>query len=281
MMRSANHTQGGFSIISLLIASAIGLFLVSGAGKIYLDSKNAFNARSAIASATEGSRFAIQDLRRYLVMAGRGIVEADDSTQIYLLPDNNLRSFPAVDSDNTVASTSTGIIDEDNNDSSAVAVRYKIGPPPCGNGDTPLTEDDDETHTVRFYRSSAGELVCQDILTTASGLDVIYERAMVAGVFRMRALYGVDTDADGIANQFITATEVSDAGRWKNVVSIRIGLVISSDTNELPYAYVPSSADQMDVLGMEVTAPDTSHAYKAASTTIAFRNLNTVGVARQ
>jgi hypothetical protein len=213
-------------------------------------------------------------------MAGRAVLEADDNPQSYVNPDNNLRTFPAVDPDETVASTSTGIIDQDNNDSSAVAVRYKTGPRPCGH-DIPLTEDMDETHTVRFYRNSSGELICQDILTTASGLNVEYERAMVAGVFRMRALYGVDTDGDGVANQYITATEVNDAGRWKNVVSIRIGMVISSDTEELPYAYEPSSAEQMSVLGMDITAPDTTHAYKAASTTIALRNLNTVGVSRQ
>ncbi|MEW8079372.1 MAG: prepilin-type N-terminal cleavage/methylation domain-containing protein, partial [Candidatus Thiodiazotropha endolucinida] len=37
-----NHKkQAGFSIVSLMIASAIGLFLIGGAGKVYVDSKNA------------------------------------------------------------------------------------------------------------------------------------------------------------------------------------------------------------------------------------------------
>ncbi|MEW8586136.1 MAG: PilW family protein [Candidatus Thiodiazotropha sp.] len=276
-MTRANHRQAGFSIISLMIASAIGIFLIGGAGKIYLDSKNAFNARSAISSVAESSRFAVFDLRRYLVMAGRGISKKDDAEYFYTIPDNNLRTFPAVDPDNTVASTSTAIIDQDNNDSSAVAVRYKIGPRPCAHITTPLTEDDDETHTVRFYRNNNGELVCQDILTTAGGLTTVYERAMVSGVYRMRALYGIDTDADGFANQYLTATEVDDAGRWRNIVSIRIGLITSSDTNELPYTYRPATAEQIGMLGMDVTAPDTSHAFRTASTTIMLRNLISSG----
>ncbi|MEW8693547.1 MAG: PilW family protein [Candidatus Thiodiazotropha endolucinida] len=277
-MRRANHRQAGFSIISLMIASSIGIFLIGGAGKIYIDSKNAFNARSAISSVGESSRFAVQDLRRYLVMAGRGVSKKDDAAYFYTLADNNLRTFPTVDPDDTVASTSTGIIDQDNNDSSAVAVRYKIGPRPCGHISAPLTEDDDETHTVRFYRNNDAELVCQDIQTTPTGLVTVYERAMVSGIVLIRALYGIDTDADGFANQYLTATEVDNAGRWINVVSIRIGLVTSSDTNELPHTYRPSTAEEMGMLGMDVTTElDTSHSFKSASTTIALRNLNSSG----
>ncbi|MEW8028707.1 MAG: PilW family protein, partial [Candidatus Thiodiazotropha sp.] len=255
-MSRAIHRQAGFSIISLMIASSIGIFLIGGAGKIYLDSKNAFNARSAIATASEGARFAVQDFRRYLVMAGRGVREQNDNADVYnAVDDNNLRTFPAVDPDNTVAATSTGIIDIDSNNSSAVAVRYTEGPSPCGQDGTINT-----THTVRFYRNDQFELVCQDIETVGGVLDTAnaFEREMVSGVITMRALYGVDTDADGVANQYLTATEVTNANRWVNVVTIRIGLVTSSDTEELPYTYRPATEDELRVLGMEMPAPNTS-----------------------
>ncbi|MES9992265.1 MAG: PilW family protein [Candidatus Thiodiazotropha sp.] len=271
MIRSTRK-QAGLSIISLMIASAIGVFLIGGAGKIYLDSKNAFIARSTIAAAAESSRFAVQDLRRNLVMAGRGVTEQNDNPSTYLDPDNNMRTFPAVDPDNTVAASSTGIIDMDSNDSSAVAVRYAEGPAPCGQDGTI-----DTTHTVRFYRNGDAELICQSIETVAGALNTggAFERAMASGVVLMRALYGVDTDADGIANQYLTATEVDNADRWVNVVTIRIGIVTSSDTEELPYTYRPAAAEEMRVLGMEHIAADTSHSFKTASTTIALRNLNT------
>ncbi|MEW8460323.1 MAG: PilW family protein [Candidatus Thiodiazotropha endolucinida] len=229
MIHRTIHRQAGFSIISLMIASAIGLFLIGGAGKIYLDSKDAFTARSAAATAAESSRFALQDLRRYLVMAGRGIIEQDDSPDAYSATDNNLRTYPAVDPDNSVASATTGIIDQDIDGNSAVAVRYAVGPPPCGEGD-------------RIDTGSA---------------------------------------EDQIANQYLTATEVDNAGLWISVVSIRIGLVISSDTQELPNAYQPHDVERMNVLGMEVFAPDTSHAYKAVNATISLRNLNSIGMSRQ
>ncbi|MES9923543.1 MAG: PilW family protein [Candidatus Thiodiazotropha endolucinida] len=283
MIHRAIHRQAGFSIISLMIASAIGLFLIGGAGKIYLDSKDAFTARSAAATAAESSRFALQDLRRYLVMAGRGIIEQDDSPDTYSATDNNLRTYPAVDPDNSVASATTGIIDQDIDGNSAVAVRYAVGPPPCGEGD----RIDNSTHTVRFYVNDESKLMCQSIETVGGLLDLdnLHERSMLSGVVSMRVLYGVDTDTgsaeDQIANQYLTATEVDNAGLWISVVSIRIGLVISSDTQELPNAYQPHDVERMNVLGMEVFAPDTSHAYKAVNATISLRNLNSIGMSRQ
>ncbi|MBT2972125.1 MAG: hypothetical protein B6D72_19080 [gamma proteobacterium symbiont of Ctena orbiculata] len=277
------HRQGGFSLISLMIASAIGIFLVGGIGKIYLDSRNAFNARSAIATVAESSRFALQDLRRNLVMAGRGVSEQDDNPLAYTAPDNNLRTFPELEPDNSVAALTTGIIDQDNNGNSAVAIRYAIGPTPCGQGN----RIDNSTHTVRFYRNDEGQLMCQSIETVGGALDTanMYERPLLSGVISMRVLYGVDTDIasdeDQIANQYLTATEVDDGGLWLRVVSIRIGMVFSSDTEELPFAYRPENPEQLSVLGMDVDAPDTAHAYKSASTTISLRNLNTIGMQRQ
>jgi type IV pilus assembly protein PilW len=278
------HKQTGFSIISLMIASAIGIFLVGGAGKIYLDSKNAFTARSAIATVSESSRFARQDLRRYLVMAGRGIGERDDDPDDYIAPDNNLRTFPALDPDNSVASATTGIIDEDSNGNSVVAVRYAEGLTPCGQGGLINT-----THTVRFYRDNNGQLMCQSIETVGGLLDTdnMFERPLLSGVITMRALYGVDTDVgpaeDQIANQYLTATEVDDADLWISVVSIRIGLVLSSDSEELPYPYQPAVPEEKSLLGMEVPigSMDTSHVFKSVSTTITFRNLNSLGMSRQ
>jgi type IV pilus assembly protein PilW len=273
IMIRTTRKQAGFSLVSLMIASAIAIFLIGGTGKIYLDSKNSFNARSTIAAAVESSRFAVQDLRRYLVMAGRDVTEQNDNPDAYATVDNNFRTFPHVDPDATVASASTGIIDIDSNNSSVVAVRYAAGPAPCGQDGRINT-----THTVRFYRSNDNELMCQSIETIAGVLDIanMFERPMVSGVITMRVLYGVDTDGDDYANQYLTATEVDNAGRWLNVVTIRIGLVTSSDTGELPPAYRPAVADELKMLGMNLPAPDTSHAFKTATATISLRNLNTV-----
>ncbi|MEW8497517.1 MAG: hypothetical protein AB2699_03345, partial [Candidatus Thiodiazotropha taylori] len=144
--------QSGVSLISLMIASAIGFFIIGGAGKVYVDSKNTFNARSAIAAATENYRFAFQDMRRVLVMAGRGIIPENDSDTTYSTTDNGLRTFPEIGTD--------GIQDIDANGSSVVAVRYASGPAPCGLAGT-LGGDAADTITVRFYLNTDGDLICE------------------------------------------------------------------------------------------------------------------------
>ncbi|MES9850931.1 MAG: PilW family protein [Candidatus Thiodiazotropha sp. L084R] len=247
-MKATKGNQSGFSILSLMIASAIGVFLIGGAGKVYIDSKNTFNARSSVAAAVENYRFAILDMRRALVMAGRGILASQNGNLI-------TGPFPGVAAD--------GAVDIDANGSSVVAVRYAAGPAPCG-----ISGDIATTITVRFLVDNDGNLVC-------NVPEQDYSQPLVSGIAQMRALYGIDTDADGIANQYLSTSVVDDNGLWVNVVSVRIGLVTGSgEGQDLPAVYRPATPEPKNLLGDEYTPADTNNAYKSASTTITFRNLN-------
>ncbi|MES9930046.1 MAG: hypothetical protein ABW158_18190, partial [Candidatus Thiodiazotropha sp. 6PDIVS] len=170
MMNSSKRRQAGLSLVSVMIASIIGIFIVGGAAKVYVDSKNTFNARSAVAAATENYRFALQDMRRAVVMAGRSIIPENDDTTAYDQPDNGLRTFPAIAVD--------GIQDIDANGSSVVAVRYASGPAPCGLGGT-LDGAVGSTITVRFYVDNDGNLVCEVP-------EQNYAQPLVSGIAQMR-----------------------------------------------------------------------------------------------
>ena len=58
---------------------------------------------------------------------------------------------------------------------------------------------------------------------------------IASGVENMQILYGLDTDAsaDGVANRYVTAEDVS-SGDWENVVSTRVGLLMQSPGDVLP-----------------------------------------------
>jgi type IV pilus assembly protein PilW len=262
MMFRRFQSEAGFSIISLLIASALGIFLIGGAIKVYVDSKNTFNTRSAVATATENLRFAIQDLRRTLVMAGRGVEQRFDDLSAYSSPDNLNRTFP-----NTGSFVN---LDVDANGSSVIAVRYADGPAPCGQNNILVNT----VNTVRFFISNTGNLVCAVDETN-------YSEPLVSGIITMRALYGLDgNDVDTTADRYLSAAEMTPQD-WNYVVSIRIGLIGSSgDSSPLPPIYRPSNPETIDLLGLDVTAPNTEHFFKSASTTISFRNRNGI-VSRQ
>lgn len=95
---------------------------------------------------------------------------------------------------------------------------------------------------------------------------------LVPGVENMQILYGVDTDADGIANQYIDASQVSD---WSSVaiVSIRLALLVRSDTGAMPL----SSLGTFDLNDVTITPPastgsKTTRMRKVFVETIALRN---------
>ena len=257
----------GFTLVSLLVASAIGIFVAGAAGKVYVDSKVAFQMRSAVAATNENGRFAVEDLRRTLVMAGRGVKSGDDAPSVYAASDNGLRTFPAVGSDGAIGSGV--IVNRDSSDadatvgSSVIAIRYAEGPS-CGGTISTNT-------TVRFFVNTNSELVCE--ITDATGTT---SQPIVGGIEQMRALYGVDDDADGLANRFLTATAVQAGGNWPNVVAIRVGLIAGSAEFEIPSIYRSSSVSSFNLLGMTSATPDASHFYKSVTTTVSLRNLNTV-----
>ncbi|MEW8498336.1 MAG: hypothetical protein AB2699_07490, partial [Candidatus Thiodiazotropha taylori] len=92
------------------------------------------------------------DMRRVLVMAGRGIIPENDNDSTYGVTDNGLRTFPEISTD--------GIQDIDSNGSSVIAVRYASGPAPCGLAGT-LGGTVADTITVRFYLNADGDLICE------------------------------------------------------------------------------------------------------------------------
>ena len=86
---------------------------------------------------------------------------------------------------------------------------------------------------------------------------------LVEGVLQMQVLYGVDTDSDTSANQYVTAAAVSD---WTEVVSVRINLLMESirdNVTDTPQSYTFN--------GSTVTAAD-KRLYKVFTSTVAIRN---------
>ena len=252
--------QRGMTLLSLMIASAIGIFLVGAVLKIYIDSKNSFNMRSTVSEVAENQRFAIDDMRRILVMVGREIRAIEDTFP-------NRRPFPLVGVN--------GIVDNGNSGSDTIAIRYRLGPS-CGNYQTvPLTN---LPTMVRFYVNGNNELVCE---MTVNGVKQTPDRVLASDVLLLKALYGVDDDADGYANRYLTPTEINNEGiSWASVVSLRFALLFKS-AREIPVPYQQTTTPDKTILGLQTSTMssiasqmDGKHLYRVASTTLALRNLH-------
>ncbi len=280
MTPHGNIHQKGFSLVSLMVAMVIGLFLIGAIIKIYLDSKNSFNTRNAVAEVAENARFAIDDMRSILVMAGRGIKAMEDQF-------SNRRPFPDIDSTGALG---TGIVDGGASGSDTIAIRYRKGPT-CGpyqNVSLSLLPSKVRFYVTDFFGPNP-TLVCELTQYDAGGNDTVTLNFVISGVQKLKALYGVDDNGDGYADRYLTANQIGTPSSpgisvppgantpWAKVVSIRLALMLSSEST-LP----ASVADQiipsgdLNVLGLSVPKPDTDHIYKVVTTTIALRNLNPV-----
>ena len=54
-------------------------------------------------------------------------------------------------------------------------------------------------------------------------------QALVAGVESFQVLFGVDTDSDGIVNQYLNATGMTAQSLWDQVVAVRIALLLRAE----------------------------------------------------
>jgi len=236
----------GYSIVSILVALAISLFLLAGVLSVYLSSKDTFNYQTALAATSENARFAIDDLRRALFMTGRGLL-ANES------PFGTYGSGTLYD-----GGSGTG--------GDILTVIYAGGYDCQGN---PVTTKSQQTFFVENDSQGNSALKCM-IDGNASTKE-----PLVSGIEWMQVLYGVNDDGDDYPNRYIPASQVNSEGVWDNVVSLRIGLVVSSGEFTIPQSArkIMPTGTQLPVLDQTFTIADDSRLYRTITTTIPLRNL--------
>jgi hypothetical protein len=91
---------------------------------------------------------------------------------------------------------------------------------------------------------------------------------LISNVERLFILYGIDTSGNGDSNQYLKANQVS-ADNWKNVASVRIHLVLSSEdmhvANDTPHYKIEGKT-------YSVNSPEDGRFYRVFSSTFAIRN---------
>ncbi|MDR5903577.1 PilW family protein [Halomonas icarae] len=84
-MRSSGHSQSGFSLVEMMIAMAIGLIIILGAGQLFLMGLQNFRLVELLgnkqAALTYSAEMIIRDIRR----SDNGFIDWDDSTDPHTL----------------------------------------------------------------------------------------------------------------------------------------------------------------------------------------------------
>lgn len=228
-LRGRRACARGFSLVEMMVAMAIGLFLVVALVVVYVNVQRSYANEDQLVQLQDGQRLALSMLNATVSVAGYFVNPASD-TRVGVFGATNFTKY-----DGTVVTyASTQFITGSGNGtgsgatSDTLTVRYQTanadGLLNC-NGATNNTG----ANTVfinSFTIGSANELLCS--------VNAAAPVALSSNVGKMTVVYGVDTGGNGAVDTYLTAPVITAASLWPNVYSVVVSLWFLDTTRSTP-----------------------------------------------
>jgi type IV pilus assembly protein PilW len=242
-------TQKGMTLVEIMIAMLIGVFLTAGVLQIFISAKQAYKLQENLSRLQENGRIAMDLISKDVRMAGYAdysclpvtAVNAPPFGAVNALCCSNLAGTDAIRTFRWLGTSSTGC-----------PAKITSTTPPIDCSITPLhiSCPANAAEVSYFVKNSSNTglpaLFRRDSAVSASDVE------RVEGIESMRVLYGVDTDTGCTAtpvpvgcyvpNFYVDAATVATNSYWNQVVSIRITLLAITPDNGLtdtpqPYTF--------------------------------------------
>lgn len=251
--------QSGLSMIELMVSLVLGLMVIMAASALLLASKSSYTTLDDAAQLQDAGRYAMDVIARAVHQTSYVNWDKEDApimTGTTNTPDiNGLDSYSL----NSTTPNIQSPIRKSINGSDVLAIRY-FGSGTGENGDStvlncagfgvPDVQSIDAVEEGRgwsiFYvaTDSAGE---PELRCKYRGKNSWASAAIARGIESFQVLYGIDMDADGLPNQFITASAINEVDKnltltgpnavareielrkktnWKKVVAIKVAFLI-------------------------------------------------------
>ena len=300
--RSLCRAQSGLTIVELMVAMAVGLLVVLATAALLVTTKTSYIVQDEGARVQETGRYAIEAITRAVRQAG---YENWSTGSAALLNTSEISANIAGLDASTLKESTPGIESpspKSINGSDVLAVRF-IGSGSGTGGDgtllncagfgvaEPVNLESDRGWSIFYIGSDTSgepELRCKYFGKTSWNTE-----AIARGVEGFQVLYGLDTDDDGLSNQFITATAINNLDKllllegadassrnldrnrkthWKNVVAIKIAILVRSGQT----ARADPKAQEFDLFGKQYAdahaTTDTGTRVQEAKMSVANRN---------
>jgi type IV pilus assembly protein PilW len=209
----AQRLQNGFSIIELMIALLIGLFLLGGLLTIVQNNRRVFGSQTQLSQLQDSERLALTMMTDVIQMAGYFPDPTSNSPQSTMLA--TTATTPTMIAGQAMTGTFSAAGD-------TITVRYTT------NGSDNIlsctgtsTTGGIFTYVNTFSVNNANQLIC----TREDG--VAYP--LVNGVTNLKVLYGVNSTGSGNnVDSYKNATQVTAGPNWSNVISVQITLTFTN-----------------------------------------------------
>lgn len=263
--------MSGLSLLELLIAMVIGLFLLAGIASSYISSKKTSIKRDQYSLLEDNGRMAIETLIKVIQHTGYSardkslrpfITAPSDVTSVACGGTQSVANAAIFTSDRVVKDASSGTSDSigtifygDNN-------LYKD----CVGRELPVACRATPSKVYNSFYVSNGNLEC--VGSRANSAHIIAE-----GVENIQFLYGVDTDNDEIVDRFLNATNLVNAAAgdpaiWKSVISVQVAILVRSSKP----VKQSSESKTYTLLDRSITSADDKFKREVFTTTIRLRN---------
>lgn len=267
--------QRGLSLIELLIAMFIGLFLLAGITSSYIHGKKSSIYQDQYSLIEDNGRLALEIMSKTIQHTGYGSnrgIPISPSKFIQGRPINgNCRfsesnilnsNFPADSTFDSANGDSIGVVYIGDNEISTDC-SGKALPKICQVGYAPI-------EAAKIYSTFYLE---KDNVNNTSILKCVGSRDtetrdIAEGVENMQILYGVNVDdsSDRSVERYVNANDMADL--WNNVTSVQIALLVRSEREILDKA----ESKQFTLLDQNVTTPNDRYQRAVFTTTVSLRN---------
>ena len=212
--------QHGTSLIEILIAMVIGLFILGAVAAVFVNMQKTFTSQDQLAQLQDNQRLAQTILTNTVQSAG-------------YFPD------PKTNTQQTALTGASGVV---------AAGQVISGTSGAGTASDTLTTQfatasgDGVMNCLGQSNTSGAQLVYVNTLSVNANNElqcVVNGQApvsLVSGVSSLTVLYGTDTNGDGNNDSYLTATQVAAAGAWSAVHAVKVTLNFTTQFGNVPGA---------------------------------------------
>lgn len=210
--------QLGFSLIELIIALALSLFIAGATIFMYLGSRQTQVLNDEVNRLQENGRFALQILTENIRLAGYQGPGQSGSAPGHFLHE---------------ACGSFDPCTEDGGDGNSDRIAVQLNPPPDDGSEIDCTGATVPQGAViaNVYHitttDNISSISCRGFQVTPAPADWLSDaQPLISGIDNMQIQYGLDSGGDGVRS-FVSADRVG-AGNWDQVAAVRIGLLANA-----------------------------------------------------
>lgn len=233
MIRS--NKQAGLSLIELLVAVIIGLFITIGISSVYVGNKRSSMRTDELSLLQANGRAVLEQLTQVIQHTGYKATRGSLDKDMFILgpvatsrctggadsvADTSL--FKAIENDATDRGDTIGVVYL-GDDTLTTDCTGSIIPTDCRLSDADTAPPLAAAKIYNYFKADVNA-AGMPVLTCGGSLSKI-EDEIAEGVENLQISYGEDTDSDGIADRFVNSDEVTN---WGGIVSVNVAVLVRS-----------------------------------------------------